>query len=265
MAGDTMGRYLTIGEVAKIKRISLKSLRYYEKIGILKPAWINPENGYRYYNSDQLLAIDMIKFLNAMDIPLKEWHDFIDEEKGFDLRGLIESSKAHAYSQIDRWNGRLNKLKLAEQGLADHEKYQSCCGFYERWIGERNLLCYPLEQPESQIEFHEKLSILFELAEEYQVTANYPSGVLMDYAAGEQHFYAYLEIYETLDGHPFYRHFPEHAYRCRRREQKSILHIVQEEPEYFENHPYTTIVEADCISSPMQFRPYPTELQFYYT
>lgn len=260
-----MQQYLTIGEVSRIKKISIKSLRYYEQIGILKPVKINPENGYRYYSREQLLAIDMIKFLGTMDIPLKEWHNFIDADKGFYLSELIESSKKHAYEQMESLKARLHKLEIAERGLKDNEKYQEYTGYYERKISERNILCYPMEKPDSQVEFHEKLSILFELAEEYQVTANYPSGMLMDYAAGEQHFYAYLEIYEALDGHPFYRHFPEHTYRCIRKEQKSIIRVVEEEQEYFTEHPYTTIVEADCISSPMEFRPYPTELQFYHS
>lgn len=44
-----MSEYLTISELAKTNSVSIKALRYYEKIGILKPAYINPHNGYRYY------------------------------------------------------------------------------------------------------------------------------------------------------------------------------------------------------------------------
>lgn len=73
-------KYLTIGEISKIKKISIKSLRYYEQIGILVPVKINPDNGYRYYSQEQLLTIDMIKFLSAMDIPLKAWNHYIDSD-----------------------------------------------------------------------------------------------------------------------------------------------------------------------------------------
>ena len=40
-----MDGYMTIGEVAKVKQISIKALRYYEKIGILKPAYCDPDTG----------------------------------------------------------------------------------------------------------------------------------------------------------------------------------------------------------------------------
>ena len=42
---------LSIGEAAKLKQVSVKSLRYYETIGILKPAYVDPSSGYRYYLS----------------------------------------------------------------------------------------------------------------------------------------------------------------------------------------------------------------------
>jgi len=271
---------LTIGEVSKIKKISIKSLRYYEHIGILVPVKINPENGYRYYSADQLLAIDMIKFLASMDIPLKEWHTYIHREGGdknqsaaldksiysggFHLRELITDSKNVVYEQLQMLKSRLNRLELAERGLKDHEKYQNCEGWYMRQIAARNLLCYPVDEPASAIDFHRKLSILFELAETYKVTANYPSGMLMDYSPEKQTFYVWLEIYERLEGHPFYRYLPEHTYRCIRRPPKSILRVAAEEPEYFIKHPFATIVEADCITSPVEFKAYPTELQFYF-
>ena len=43
-----MDGYMTIGEVAKVKQISIKALRYYEKIGILKPAYCDPDTKASY-------------------------------------------------------------------------------------------------------------------------------------------------------------------------------------------------------------------------
>lgn len=52
-----MKEYLTIGEVSKMKGVGIKSLRYYDRLGILKPAYINPDTGYRYYSIEQMLKI----------------------------------------------------------------------------------------------------------------------------------------------------------------------------------------------------------------
>ncbi|MDD4096808.1 MAG: MerR family DNA-binding transcriptional regulator, partial [Oscillospiraceae bacterium] len=51
----------SIGEVSKSKGITVKALRFYDEIGLLKPHFIDPESGYRYYHADQMLPIDIIK------------------------------------------------------------------------------------------------------------------------------------------------------------------------------------------------------------
>ena len=63
---------LSIGKVSKLKNVSIKSLRYYDEIGILKPAFINTETGYRYYLANQLFIIDAISLCLELGIPLKD-------------------------------------------------------------------------------------------------------------------------------------------------------------------------------------------------
>ncbi|WP_368260276.1 MerR family DNA-binding transcriptional regulator, partial [Clostridium paraputrificum] len=56
-----MKEYYSIGEVSKIKDVTIKALRYYHKVGILIPKYIDEETGYRYYSIDQFVHIDIIK------------------------------------------------------------------------------------------------------------------------------------------------------------------------------------------------------------
>ena len=62
----------SIGEVAKIMGISIQTLRYYSSIDLLKPAYINPSTGYRYYSYDQFHLIDRIKYLQKFGLSLEE-------------------------------------------------------------------------------------------------------------------------------------------------------------------------------------------------
>lgn len=179
------------------------------------------------------------------------------------LSAVTAETKAAGRPRQKRLELAARGMELAARGLEDNEKYEKLQGYYERTIPARNILCYPLSEPESQVDFHEKLSILFEIAQQYRVSANYPSGMLMDHSPRDRSFFAYLEIYEQLDGHPFFRHFPEHTYRCMRREPKAIVKVTEDVPDYFKEHPFVTVIEADCITSPVCFRPYPVELQFY--
>ena len=42
---------LKIGDFSKLSRVSIRMLRHYDEIGLLKPVWIDPESGYRYYSA----------------------------------------------------------------------------------------------------------------------------------------------------------------------------------------------------------------------
>ena len=64
-----MNQYLSIGKVSKMKNVSIKSLRYYDKIGILKPAFINAETNYRYYTEEQLYLLDAVTLCIKLGIP----------------------------------------------------------------------------------------------------------------------------------------------------------------------------------------------------
>ena len=112
------------------------------------------------------MTVDMIKFLASMDIPLRQWDKYIDPESGFHLRELIADSREVVREEIFRLEVRQKRLELAARGLEDNEKYEKVEGYYQRLIPERNILCYPMDEPESQVDFHKKLSILFEIARE---------------------------------------------------------------------------------------------------
>ena len=51
---------LKIGEFSKMLKVTIKALRYYEKEGLLIPKHIDNFNGYRYYESNQLIDISKI-------------------------------------------------------------------------------------------------------------------------------------------------------------------------------------------------------------
>ena len=257
-----MDGYMTIGEVARVKQVSIKALRYYEKIGILKPAYCDPDTGYRYYKNEQMLAVDMIKFLQILDIPLKNWNQYVEPTGEFDLKGLLRDGQIRAYEKIGELQSCLKRLQLAERGIQDTEKYRDCEGFYRREIPERNILRREIKEGLSSVEFHKKLSELFELAQKHQLSANYPSGMMADVEDGQVTYFVYVEVFENCEELPEYKCMPAGIYECLRCPPKSIMKADELYPEYFASHAKFTIVESDCITSPVYFQEYPVELQF---
>jgi DNA-binding transcriptional MerR regulator len=63
---------LRIGEIAGFFNVSVKAIRVYEKMGIIKPAKIDSKNGYRYYTADQVQQLDALLELKQLGFSLSE-------------------------------------------------------------------------------------------------------------------------------------------------------------------------------------------------
>ena len=67
-----MGKLYSIGKTAELMGISVQTLRLYSKLGIVKPSFINPENGYRYYDATTFSTIDRLRYLQKLGFSLSE-------------------------------------------------------------------------------------------------------------------------------------------------------------------------------------------------
>ena len=61
---------MSIGRFARRTGLSIGALRHYAEIGLLRPARIDPDTGYRYYAEDQLDVARLIATLRELDVPL---------------------------------------------------------------------------------------------------------------------------------------------------------------------------------------------------
>lgn len=79
---------LRIGEFSKLAKITIKTLRYYDKIGLLKPAMIDSATQYRYYTDEQLEIIRLISMYKDAGLS-NEMISRLIQKKG-DERALLE-------------------------------------------------------------------------------------------------------------------------------------------------------------------------------
>ena len=66
-----------IGDMAKLFHLSVSSIRHYEALGLIMPEYIDPDTGYRYYSTRQFEAFNAVLYLRALDMPLSEIADFL--------------------------------------------------------------------------------------------------------------------------------------------------------------------------------------------
>ena len=74
-----MKNLFSIGELSKLQNISRQTLIFYDKIGLFCPAYVDPENGYRYYSAAQLDFLDTICIMKRIGFSLDEIKSYLKE------------------------------------------------------------------------------------------------------------------------------------------------------------------------------------------
>ena len=93
----------TVKEVADLTGISVRTLHYYDEIGLLKPTKCS-EVGYRLYDDKALESLQQILFFREFDIPLKEIKSIM-YSPNFDKESILRSQKKMIELKRDRLNG----------------------------------------------------------------------------------------------------------------------------------------------------------------
>ena len=109
-----------IGTVARLSQVSVRTLRHYDDLGLLKPAHVDPRTGYRYYSPDQVVRLHRILVLRDLGVPLSEVAQLIDENVTLEqLRGILRLRQAEARAQLSE---QIEQLKRVEIRLAQLEE-----------------------------------------------------------------------------------------------------------------------------------------------
>lgn len=100
----------TIGEFSRITRISSRMLRHYDAIGLLRPANINRENGYRYYDSTQVSVLFQIETLKSYGFSLAEVQELLSLS-GEEYARRLHTRRIAAYNELQESRKRLRRLE----------------------------------------------------------------------------------------------------------------------------------------------------------
>ena len=173
---------LSIGEASKLKNVSIKALRYYEKIGIFKPAYIDPQSGYRYYSPAQLFDLDVILTCNELDIPLKRILDY-QTKHGTDLRQLLKEGAKIAELKIQRAQQSLIQINSCLEEIEEQSKHK-----------------LPMKRYTRSLNFN----YLYQRAERLGFTPLYFQGLIID--SGSKPIclaFVAIDFYPNKTGNPF--------------------------------------------------------------
>ncbi len=180
-----MNNFLSIGELAKLRNINVQSLRYYEKLGILIPAYINHENGYRYYSLEQIMILDTIILCIDLGIPLKDLKNYVNDDGELEFEHLLTDGKKLANEKIKKIESSIDSINRTLQHINAQKTFLGQEGYYSRYIFERYYIATPCKTIMTAREYEKKLSHLFALAKKQNLQTSFPHGIISTYHNGE--------------------------------------------------------------------------------
>lgn len=240
---------LSIGEAAKLKNVSIKALRYYEKLGIFNPAYIDPQSGYRYYSPAQLFDLDVILTCGELGIPLKNILDYQTEQGTIDLRQLLIEGSELAEQKIKRARQSLLQINTYLEEIEQQDSFRHCPNTYTRTMPSRYFCAKPwdISRPFEIKNYLKTMSDLYQLADELGTTPLYFQGLLIDTTSTEKT--SSCQAYVAVDLYPSksdtnlqtneadIKYLPEDTYTGFRIENNDLTECITTALTYAKEHP----------------------------
>ncbi|MFC4302930.1 MerR family transcriptional regulator [Cohnella boryungensis] len=115
-----------ISEFARLSKVSLKTLRYYDQIGILKPGKVDHDTGYRYYSADQLLALNRILIYKDLGFTLPQITQLLQEDITLEnIQGMFKLKRSEIQQVIDTEQARLVRIEERMQVIEKEGQFET--------------------------------------------------------------------------------------------------------------------------------------------
>lgn len=107
---NTNDTYITAGQLANLHNVTKQTVLFYDKNGLLPPAFVN-ENGYRYYSSSQYLTLSLILSLRKMNLSLSDIRSYLSDRSPARFEQILSAKQA----ECDRI---IEEAKMLKESLA---------------------------------------------------------------------------------------------------------------------------------------------------
>jgi DNA-binding transcriptional MerR regulator len=168
-----------IGQFSKLSKTTIKALRYYDEVNLLKPEVVDDFTGYRFYTTDQLVKLHYIQSLRQLGLSIEEIKLITN---GYGAEVILQNRKKELESEITNALEQLSRIEfiLLGKGELDYMNYQAIikelpeCIVYSKKLTVSN--------------YNEYFKVIPEIGK--QVTTKYPD---LKCAVPEYCFISYLD------------------------------------------------------------------------
>jgi DNA-binding transcriptional MerR regulator len=112
----------SVGEFSRLAQVSKRLLRYYDEIGLLKPAHIDSATGYRYYSAEQMPQLNRILALKELGLSLDQIRRLLNDQVSSDeIQGMLLLKKAEIEQQMQAELQRIRKIESRLESIRNAE------------------------------------------------------------------------------------------------------------------------------------------------
>lgn len=102
-----------IGDFSKMSKTTIKALRYYDEIGLLKPECVDDFTGYRFYTTVQLVKLHRIQSLRQLGLSIDEIKLIIS---GYNAKNILEKRKRELKAELEHGTEQLSRIEFILSG-----------------------------------------------------------------------------------------------------------------------------------------------------
>lgn len=210
----------TIGEVSALLNMSPQTLRFYDKNGIVVPAYTDPKTGYRYYSYDQIHYIARVKYLQRFGFRLEDIRDALASNDVSAFKRFLTQRQQSISAEIAHLQDLLEELDwyIDYYGHIDYRNFNDLP--YQAKEPERYLLAEPLAPGEDIYGTAGQRLTKLQHSERFSgVRFLRQNGYLLDFAAllkgriVPTHYFVYLRQMPQVQ-HPNLMRIPAGTYFC---------------------------------------------------
>jgi DNA-binding transcriptional MerR regulator len=113
----------SIGEFARHGRVSVRMLRHYDTIGLLRPVSVDPASGYRFYQASQLAELNRVIALKELGFTLQQVQSILAEQvSAAELRGMLKLRRAEIQALLEAETTRLARVEARLLTIEDEAR-----------------------------------------------------------------------------------------------------------------------------------------------
>jgi MerR family transcriptional regulator, activator of bmr gene len=190
------GDLFTIGEMAKLSGITVKALRFYERIGLFAPHLTDPDTKYRYYSKGQFFKLDIVKAARTMGMSLLEIKSLLEAKDVGALLESLERQGRQTEERIAELRRTASSMEAARAAIAYSSSSIGESGVYYKEIPERRIVSRKIGASPSIEGIVIEYSSLERIIRERRLINRYETGIL--FALDEESRYRASEVFNSV-------------------------------------------------------------------